>query len=213
MPSARRSGSCSRGKKSTIGAAIKAGISTTSRAWSRRCAALSRPPICSGAFPPPPSRICTRVCRPNGCLASGPSPRWDACTRKSPRSWTSTPKSSSPSFIWTKFSPSTRFSPPPRFPAVTRDFALTYGLKTPYSALERAIWRLADEDPEFGALFESFELFDVYAGEQVAEGMRSLALSVVYRAADKTLTDKLVERADQRLIDWLQTQVQSSLRG
>jgi len=106
-----------------------------------------------------------------------------------------------------------RFSPPPRFPAVTRDFALTYGLKTPYSALERAIWRLADEDPEFGALFESFELFDVYAGEQVAEGMRSLALSVVYRAADKTLTDKLVERADQRLIDWLQTQVQASLRG
>lgn len=106
-----------------------------------------------------------------------------------------------------------RFSPPPRFPAVTRDFALTYGLQTPYADLERAIWRLADEDPEFGAILESFELFDVYAGEQVAAGMRSLALSVVYRAADKTLTDKLVERADQRLIDWLQTQVQASLRG
>lgn len=110
--------------------------------------------------------------------------------------------------------PSTRrFSAPPRFPAVTRDFALTYGQKTPYSDLDRAISRLADEDPEFGEIFESFELFDVYAGEQVAEGMRSLALSVVYRGTDKTLTDKEVERADKRLIDWLQTQVQASLRG
>lgn len=106
-----------------------------------------------------------------------------------------------------------RFSAPPRFPAVTRDFALTYGLETPYADLERAITRLASQDPEFGAIFESFELFDVYAGEQVAEGMRSLALSVVYRAADKTLTDNLVERADKRLIEWLETQVQATLRG
>jgi phenylalanyl-tRNA synthetase beta chain len=99
-----------------------------------------------------------------------------------------------------------------RYPAVKHDFALVYDLDAHYADLEQAIERLADEYEEFGSIYESAELFDVYSGEQVGEGKRSLALSVVYRSPQATLTDEDVERADQLLVDWLDSEVGASLR-
>ncbi|MCU0662284.1 MAG: phenylalanine--tRNA ligase subunit beta, partial [Myxococcota bacterium] len=45
-----------------------------------------------------------------------------------------------------------------------------------------------------GALAESVRLFDVYTGKGIATGKKSLALSVLYRAADRTLTDDEVDK-------------------
>lgn len=104
------------------------------------------------------------------------------------------------------------YTPLSRYPAVTHDFALVYDTDAQYADLEAAIERLAAENDEFGQIFESVELFDVYSGEQVAEGKRSLALSVVYRSSEKTLTDEDVERADTLLVDWLETKVGATLR-
>jgi phenylalanyl-tRNA synthetase beta chain len=106
----------------------------------------------------------------------------------------------------------TSYTPLSRYPAVTHDFALVYDLDAHYADLEQAIERLAEESDEFGSIYESAELFDVYSGEQVAEGKRSLALSVVYRSPQATLTDEDVERADQLLVDWLDTEVGATLR-
>ena len=47
-----------------------------------------------------------------------------------------------------------------------------------------------------GELLEAAEVFDVYEGEQVGEGNRSLALRLEFRAPDRTLTDD--EVAEQR---------------
>lgn len=44
-----------------------------------------------------------------------------------------------------------------------------------------------------GDLLESVELFDVYEGEQLGEGLRSLAYSVTFRAADRTLSSDDME--------------------
>ncbi|MFW5968444.1 MAG: phenylalanine--tRNA ligase subunit beta, partial [Persicimonas sp.] len=99
-----------------------------------------------------------------------------------------------------------------RYPAVRHDFALTYDRRRPYADLEEAIVELARTDEEFGSIFESHELFDVYAGEQVGEDQRSLALSIVYRSPEKTLVDADVERADQRLVEWLEERVGARLR-
>ncbi len=104
------------------------------------------------------------------------------------------------------------FAPIGRFPAVNRDFALTYARDAQYAALEDAIDRLVASDEQFAAIFESYDLFDVYAGEQVAADKRSLALSVVYRSPEKTLTDQDIEHADQRLISWLDDEVGATLR-
>lgn len=100
----------------------------------------------------------------------------------------------------------------PRFPASSRDFALIYDRNKPYAALRDAIDELARREVGFGELLESVELFDLYQGEQIPEGKRSLALSVVYRVANRTLTESEVEQADRLLLDWLASEVGAVLR-
>ena len=50
-----------------------------------------------------------------------------------------------------------------------------------------------------GAELESVALFDVYEGEQVGEGRRSLALHLEFRAADRTLTAEEVAVAREAI--------------
>lgn len=76
------------------------------------------------------------------------------------------------------------YSPLPRFPAVTRDLALICSDDTPVLKLERAIVRGA------GALLEKINLFDVYKGEQIQSGKKSVAFSIVLRSNDSTMTDE-----------------------
>jgi phenylalanyl-tRNA synthetase beta chain len=44
-----------------------------------------------------------------------------------------------------------------------------------------------------GELLKSCEIFDVYTGDQVPKGKKSVALSLIYRHADRTLTDAEVD--------------------
>ena len=53
-----------------------------------------------------------------------------------------------------------------------------------------------------GKLLESCELFDIYEGEQVGEGKKSVAFSLVFRAKDRTLSDtEISEIMDQILAE------------
>jgi phenylalanyl-tRNA synthetase beta chain len=69
------------------------------------------------------------------------------------------------------------------FPAVYQDLAVVVPAETPASEVRRAI--LAGG----GELLRSAEVFDFYEGEQVGEDRKSLALSLEFRAPDRTLTD------------------------
>ncbi|MCI0344106.1 MAG: phenylalanine--tRNA ligase subunit beta, partial [Chloroflexi bacterium] len=72
----------------------------------------------------------------------------------------------------------------PRFPAVTRDLALLVPASTPAGEVEAAIRRAA------GEMLESVDVFDVYPGEEFDRpGKISLAFSLAFRHADRTLTD------------------------
>jgi phenylalanyl-tRNA synthetase beta chain len=99
-----------------------------------------------------------------------------------------------------------------RYPAIKRDFAIVYDQVRPYRDLAEAVRSLAEERGAFGTLLESFELFDVYEGEQLPEGKRSLALSLVYRSEERTLTDEDVEQADAALVEHLEERVGAELR-
>ena len=50
-----------------------------------------------------------------------------------------------------------------------------------------------------GELLRSIEIFDLYRGEQLAEGAKSLALRLEFRAADRTLTDEEVAAVRERI--------------
>lgn len=82
----------------------------------------------------------------------------------------------------------------PRFPSVTRDLALLLDRETPAGQVVRALTEAAE------GLAERVELFDVYEGEHVPEGKRSLAFRLVYRDPEATLTDKRVDTAHARVV-------------
>ncbi|MBD1866369.1 phenylalanine--tRNA ligase subunit beta [Cyanobacteria bacterium FACHB-471] len=89
------------------------------------------------------------------------------------------------------------FKPYSTYPASDRDIAFFAPTKVSVSEIERAIKKAA------GTLLESVELFDEYRGENVPKGKRSLALRLVYRAGDRTLTDEDVEPVHRKVRDAL----------
>jgi phenylalanyl-tRNA synthetase beta chain len=64
-----------------------------------------------------------------------------------------------------------------------------------------------------GELLEEVELFDVYRGEQVGKGKKSLAFALIYQAADRTLTDEEVSRVRQQVIARLEKVLGATLRA
>lgn len=91
-----------------------------------------------------------------------------------------------------------KFKPTPRFPASTRDLAIICEDETPAASLEKAIRAGA------GKLLEKVELFDVYKGASIAEGMKSVAYSITLRAGDRTLTVEECDRAVNKVLKELE---------
>ena len=81
----------------------------------------------------------------------------------------------------------------PRYPASTRDLAVICDESLPVAAIEKTITGAV------GNILEQIKLFDVYRGAPVPAGKKSVAYSLVLRAADRTLTveecDKAIEKA------------------
>ncbi|HEX8791699.1 MAG TPA: phenylalanine--tRNA ligase subunit beta [Polyangiaceae bacterium] len=86
------------------------------------------------------------------------------------------------------------FSPLPRFPASTRDMAVVVEDRVPAGEVERAVREAA------GDLAEHVALFDRFTGGSVPAGHTSLALHVVYRAPDRTLTDAEVDQRHGQVV-------------
>ena len=79
-----------------------------------------------------------------------------------------------------------RYSELSPFPAVIQDIAVVVDEDVPAAEVEEAVRDGA------GDLLERLSLFDVYRGEQIGEGNKSLALRLEFRAPDRTLTDEEV---------------------
>jgi phenylalanyl-tRNA synthetase beta chain len=77
------------------------------------------------------------------------------------------------------------------FPLAKIDLAFVVDHKLPVSVVVRAIESAGIEE------LDSVDLFDVYQGEQVPQGSKSVAVSLTFRALDRTLTD--AEIADLRI--------------
>lgn len=81
-----------------------------------------------------------------------------------------------------------------RYPAVTRDISMVMPKEVLASQIEEVI------EARGGAYLESYALFDLYEGEQIKEGCKSMAYSIVFRAKDKTLEEADVSSAMEKIL-------------
>ncbi|HEX5661242.1 MAG TPA: phenylalanine--tRNA ligase subunit beta [Polyangiales bacterium] len=95
----------------------------------------------------------------------------------------------------------------PRFPASARDIAIVVdeGSEAGQVAI---VLREAG-----GALVENVELFDLYRGDKLPAGRKSLAFRVTYRDPDATLTDQRVDEAHAKVVAEARSRFQADLRG
>lgn len=98
----------------------------------------------------------------------------------------------------------------PRYPASRRDLAVVVaqGLQT-----SRLISIARDVARANGDYLESCEVFDVYTGTGVAQGMKSVALALTYRASDRTLTDEEVGALERAILNAWGQHTGAILRG
>lgn len=98
------------------------------------------------------------------------------------------------------------FKPIPRYPGIYRDLALVVPASVPAAQVQKIIYKAG------GDLLKECRLFDVYHGDQVPEGYRSLAYSLLYQSPEYTLTDKEVARVHNAIIDALTEEIGAHLR-
>lgn len=84
------------------------------------------------------------------------------------------------------------------FPPVTKDLALVVGKSVPADEVRRDLEKVAVAASE-GFSVESVKVFDVYEGQGLPAGRKSLAFSIVFRSTERTLSDKEVNVAFERL--------------
>ncbi|MGW3799129.1 phenylalanine--tRNA ligase subunit beta [Streptomyces clavifer] len=93
------------------------------------------------------------------------------------------------------------------FPVATQDVALVVAEDVPADAVERALRDGA------GELLESLRLFDVFTGDQIGEGRKSLAYALRFRAADRTLTVEEASAARDTAVALAAQRTGAVLRG
>lgn len=86
------------------------------------------------------------------------------------------------------------YQPLPKFPAITRDLSLVCTDKVPVGDLQAAMKNAV------GNILEQITLFDVYKGEQIAAGMKSVSFSIRMRSHEGTLTDEQADAAMKRVL-------------
>lgn len=99
------------------------------------------------------------------------------------------------------------YKPLPKYPAITRDIAVLVEDAITAGELVEIV------QMEGGPLLAEASIFDVYKGKQIPEGMKSVAIGMVFRAPDRTLTDDEVNSVYNTIIKKLEEITGATLRG
>ncbi len=97
--------------------------------------------------------------------------------------------------------------PVPDQPPVLEDLALVVDDDVPAQDVQALIQQTG------GKTLRDVRLFDVYRGEQLGEGKKSLAYSLVYQHPEKTLTDKEVLAIRNKIVKRLEKEIGAKLRS
>ena len=98
------------------------------------------------------------------------------------------------------------FAPLSKFPSIRRDIALVVDRELEYGAIEACIRQAAPE------ILREIVLFDVYTGEKIDSGRKSVALGLILQETSHTLTDPEVESAVERILLALKEELNAQLR-
>ena len=99
-----------------------------------------------------------------------------------------------------------KYRPLPKFPAINRDLAVILPTAITADSVRDEINKSA------GSLLSAISLFDVYTGEQVPPGFKSMAFSLTFQAQDRTLTDLEVDEHYKRIVVHLEEKITAKLR-
>lgn len=94
----------------------------------------------------------------------------------------------------------------PKYPSVTRDLAMLVKEDVLVGQIDRVIKNYG------GKFLVDVELFDVYQGEQIEKGFKSIAYKVTFRSKDKTLKDKEVNKQINKILFGLEKELKITLR-
>jgi phenylalanyl-tRNA synthetase beta subunit (EC 6.1.1.20) len=93
-----------------------------------------------------------------------------------------------------------------RYPSIRRDLAILVDQGVSYEAVEHCIRSAASD------LLRDLILFDVYTGQNIEKGRKSLALGLILQSFSQTLTDEIIEATVGRILDRLTTELDARLR-
>jgi phenylalanyl-tRNA synthetase beta chain len=103
--------------------------------------------------------------------------------------------------------PALQYSPIPRYPSITRDVALVVNQDVKAGELKSIIKEAG------GKLLKEVSIFDLYQGEHMEPGKKSLAYSLKYFDPARTLTDDEVVKAHNKVLDAVKEKAGAELRG
>ncbi len=106
--------------------------------------------------------------------------------------------------IWRQRQP--QYQELPKYPSIKRDLAMEISQDINSQRVTGLIKDLAGKE------LESVTLFDLYQGQQIAQGKKSMAFSLVYRASDRTLTDAEVSAIHQKVMEGMRKKLQANIR-
>jgi phenylalanyl-tRNA synthetase beta chain len=99
------------------------------------------------------------------------------------------------------------YSEIPKFPSVYRDLAFVIDESVSVGDVEKAIRESA------GDVLKSIRLFDIYRGEKIGEGKKSVAFSLEILSPEKTLTDEEVNSLIQKVVKYVEQKLDAKLRS
>jgi len=95
----------------------------------------------------------------------------------------------------------------PAYPAVRQDLALVVDRGVPAAKVVESLSRAG------GGLLKDVRVFDVYEGDQVGEGKKSLAVRLSFQAPDRTLSDAEVNELRRQMLERVRTELGAGLRA
>ena len=101
----------------------------------------------------------------------------------------------------------TRFEIIPRFPSISRDIALVVDKNVVVGDIEQIITEAG------GKLLKDVSVFDLYEGDRLEEGKKSVAFSLRYFDPERTLTDEEVTKTHEKVLNAVEEKLGATLRG